>query len=183
MTRATALLVIVALLPACGARSSLGSADGATLGSGGSTVGAGGSSGSCDGWYFNLTVAGTTTPLEFGCAWGGPPPLPVPFAQVLVGDPNTAGLVVEACETPTPSSLGVTFATADAFGPGTYTTGSYAGSSQWVISGGLPFSLTLSEVGPVGDLVVGSFQEGTVQAQFSVCRAPDATAPAGPPHP
>jgi hypothetical protein len=176
-------MIVALLLPACGARSSLGSADGATLGAGGSTLDAGGPRASCAGWYFNLTVAGAVTPLEFGCAWGGPPPLPTPFAQALVGDPSSAGIVVEACETSSPSSLGVSFATSDAFVPGTYTTGSYAGDSQWVISGGLPFSLTLSDVGPVGGLVEGSFQYGTVQAQFSVCRAPDATAPAKPPHP
>jgi hypothetical protein len=185
-SRWTSLAALLVLSPACGARSALSSDEAAGGGRPGVTAATGTSSGGgCAHSAVNVTVDHAEMTFASSCTWDDPPspPLPVAFAQVLMGDSSTAGLTIQACASSSLSSAGILFATADGFTPGTYESGSYASNQPWDIMDGAPFSLTFATVGPVGGTVTGSFQYGAVRADFSVCRAPDGVASPSPPHP
>jgi hypothetical protein len=145
------------------------------------TVGAGGSSASCGGWYFELTVDNAVMPLSSSCS-ADMPPVPLPFAQVWESGPAPGyeGLFIDGCATPSAQSLGIIVSVDSAAGPGTYlATVVYHDPWNGLVSG---FQATIDQFGPVGSLIVGSFQgtlvDGSVvvhsvYGKFSLCRAPD----------
>jgi hypothetical protein len=153
------------------------------------TVGAGGSTAGCSGGYVDLTSDGDDVALGSSCT-GDIPPVKVPFGRVFEGGAGVPyqDLSVEACASSAFYSQGVIVVIDAETGTGAYGSGSvvYDDAQQvmWSsVAGG--FEATVTQFGPVGGLIVGTFQEtiasGNVthllQGKFSVCRVPDAVSP------
>jgi hypothetical protein len=153
------------------------------------TVGAGGSTVGCSGGYVELTIDGDDVMLGSSCT-GDIPPVTVPFGRVVEGGVGVPyqDLSVEACATSAFYSQGVIVVIDDETGTGEYGMGSVvyddAQGVMWSsVAGG--FKATVSQFGPVGALIVGTFAETItnanvthlLQGKFSVCRLPDAVAP------
>jgi hypothetical protein len=146
------------------------------------TVGAGGSSVGCGGAFFQLDVDGQVSSLVASCQ-DTIPAAQVPYGEVMVVA-SSETLLIEGCLTQANRSKGVVASLNGALKPGTYTSGvmGYADGTG-TVSGG-PFEMNISQFGPVGGLIVGSFQLTTfgdagplhmVEGKFAVCRLPDNT--------
>ena len=171
-------------------------AGGATTGTTGSaSTGAGGAGAGCGGgWHFELVVDGVETSLTSNFSFEVPTlPLSVPFATLVnPGGPDESMLIDAAGGPADPNAL-IGIGASDAYGPGAYIVGyeTLRTADGTVLGIFDDDAIMLSELGPVGGYVGGTFHASAstdgvhkhdVQANFRVCRAPDSTVP-DPPHP
>jgi hypothetical protein len=171
--------------------SGVGGATGAGGGSGTTTgvsssasTGAGGSSTGCGVGAFEMTIQGPSTAMDLSLTSScinHIAPVAVPFGLEVSGSKGRE-LIIVGCVSAATNSQGVVItAHPDAFIVGTYPSQLiYTDASATMVTVGA--GLTISEIGPVGGFVVGSFgamlpSGDTLAGKFEVCRTPNLIAP------